>query len=82
MYPVQPRTSPKPVCRCNLPDKTPDLFQGPRSAPHAIAPTTPSSTRSAAPVVADACVLRTYVIIDAASSGVANRCSEEDGRAV
>jgi hypothetical protein len=53
-----------------------------RPARHAIARTTPPSTRSAAPVVADAGTLQTYVIIAATSSGVANRCSTEEGRAV
>ncbi len=44
-----------------------------QTAPHAIARTTPPSTRSAAPVVADAGTLQTYAIIAATSSGVTNR---------
>ena len=42
----------------------------------------PPSTRSAAPLVADDAGLATYVTIAATSSGVANRCSKDVGRAV
>src|SRR5881296_2251085 len=42
--------------------------------------TTPPSTRSAAPVVADASGLATYATIDATSSGIAKRFSNDVGR--
>src|SRR5262245_20684790 len=42
--------------------------------------TTPPSTRSAAPVVADASGLATYATSDATSSGFANRLISDVGR--
>src|SRR3954452_17173324 len=52
-----------------------------RKAPQTIARTTPPSTRSAAPLVAEASGLHTYTIMLATSSTVANRFRSEVGRA-
>ena len=48
--------------------------------PYTMDRTTPPSTRSAAPLVAEARTLQTYTTIAATSSGVANRFNNEEGR--